>query len=164
MGGIGPMQGQVNHFFRYLLSTEPEQYSKDRYRNETRRLWRVVDKHLAESGSQYLVGDKCTIADIALSPWAKIIGEMLPPKAGCDVARTLADWKQTDFACLKIDEWPNVKAWQERMMQRDGVKKGVDIPTKVDLEKVALNPEAFKAYLDNNTAWIRHGMEEDARL
>lgn len=74
------MQGQVNHFFRYLLSTEPEQYSKDRYRNEARRLWRVVDKHLAESGSQYLVGDRCTIADIALSPWAKIIGEMLPRK------------------------------------------------------------------------------------
>ncbi|KIV92972.1 hypothetical protein PV10_04222 [Exophiala mesophila] len=142
MGGVGPMQGQVNHFVRYLLSSEPEKYSKDRYSNETRRLWRVVDKHLAESGSRYIVGDKCTIADIALSPWAKIL----------------------DFAGLNIDEWPNVKAWQERMMQREAVKKGLDIPTKVDLEKMASDPEVFKAYLANNTSWIRHGMEEDARL
>jgi len=68
------MQGQANHYMRYCLSTEPEQYSKDRYVNETRRLYRTLDKHFQESQSKYLVGDKCTIADIAISSWVNIAG------------------------------------------------------------------------------------------
>ena len=68
------MQGQANHFIRYCLSSEPEQYSKDRYVNETRRLYRTLDKHFQESQSKYLVGNKCTIADIAISSWANALG------------------------------------------------------------------------------------------
>jgi glutathione S-transferase len=70
------MQGQANHFIRYCLSSEPEQYSKDRYVNETRRLYRTLDKHLEESKSKYLVGDKCTIADISISSWTKVLGKL----------------------------------------------------------------------------------------
>lgn len=71
------MQGQANHFVRYNLSDLPETYSKDRYVNETRRLYRTLDKHFEESGSDYLVGSKCTIADIAISSWANILGMRL---------------------------------------------------------------------------------------
>lgn len=71
------MQGQANHFLRYNLSDLPEQYSKDRYINETRRLYRTLDKHFQESASQYLVGDKPTIADIAISSWANILSACL---------------------------------------------------------------------------------------
>lgn len=61
--GVGPMQGQANHFFRY--APEQIQYGIDRYQNETRRLYKVLDTHLATTKQEYLVGNKCTIADIA---------------------------------------------------------------------------------------------------
>lgn len=69
-----------------------------------------------------------------------------------------------DFSGLNINEWPNVKAWYDRLKERPGFMRGLDVPTKVDLERLAKNPDEFKAYLANNTAWIRHGMEEDAKL
>lgn len=72
--GIGPIQGQANHFLRYNLSTLPEDYSRERYTNETRRLWRTLDKHIENNPSEYLVGDKFTIADIAIFTWARILG------------------------------------------------------------------------------------------
>jgi glutathione S-transferase len=74
--GIGPMQGQANHFLRYNLSSEPEKYSLERYMNETRRLYRTLDKHFAEGNTTYLVGEKCTIADIAICAWANITGTL----------------------------------------------------------------------------------------
>lgn len=57
------VQGQANHFTRY--APEQIEYGINRYQNETRRLYSVLDKHLSDAGSEYLVGDKCTIADIA---------------------------------------------------------------------------------------------------
>ena len=54
------MQGQANHFTRY--APEHIQYGVDRYQNETKRLYGVLDKHLADTEFEYLVGDKCTIA------------------------------------------------------------------------------------------------------
>lgn len=67
MGGLGPMQGQSNHFKRY--APEKIQYGIDRYGNETRRLYRVMDTHLEKSSSGFLVGDRLTIADIASWGW-----------------------------------------------------------------------------------------------
>ena len=91
MGGLGPMQGQANHFNREYLTRamiatkeqhilmklgpcagyapEKIQYGIDRYLNETRRLYRTMDTHLAKQSSGFLVGDKCTIADIACWGW-----------------------------------------------------------------------------------------------
>ena len=57
------MQGQSNHFTRY--APEQIEYGINRYQNETRRLYGVLDKHLSDAGTEYLVGNKCTIADIA---------------------------------------------------------------------------------------------------
>ncbi len=57
------MQGQANHFGRY--APERIEYGVNRYVNETRRLYGVLNTHLEKSISGYLVGDKCTIADIA---------------------------------------------------------------------------------------------------
>jgi glutathione S-transferase len=65
--GVGPMQGQANHFTRY--APEHIEYGVNRYQNETRRLYKVLDDHLKSSTSGYLVGDKCTIADIAHYGW-----------------------------------------------------------------------------------------------
>jgi glutathione S-transferase len=61
------MQGQANHFSRY--APEKIEYGINRYQNETRRLYGVLDEHLKKSTSGYLVGDRCTIADIAHWGW-----------------------------------------------------------------------------------------------
>ncbi len=73
------MQGQANHFVRYSLASEPIPYAIDRYKNETRRLYRTVDTHLKTTGSDYLVGDKLTIADIALWCWVNSASKHIPP-------------------------------------------------------------------------------------
>lgn len=57
------MQGQANHFNRY--APERIEYGVNRYVNETRRLYGVLNTQLEKSTSGYLVGDRCTIADIA---------------------------------------------------------------------------------------------------
>lgn len=62
-----PRQGQANHFNRYVK--EPNPYSLERYQTEVKRLYGVLDKHLADKKSSYLVGEKCTIADIAHWGW-----------------------------------------------------------------------------------------------
>ncbi|RMY00740.1 hypothetical protein D0868_08851 [Hortaea werneckii] len=67
--GVGPMQGQANHFTRYAPEQIP--YGVNRYQNETRRLYGVLDKHLADSKAEYLVGNKCSIADIAHWGWVR---------------------------------------------------------------------------------------------
>merc|ERR1711939_490448 len=137
--GIGPMQGQANHYVRYRLSSEPEQYSKDRYVNETRRLYRTLDKHFQDSKSEYLVGDRPTIADIAISSWTNIL----------------------DFSGVDINEFPHVRTWQNRMASRPAVQRGYNTPKKIDLEALAKDPQAFKKHLKTNEDWIRQGMEEN---
>ena len=66
MGGVGPMLGQAHHFRRYA----PEQiaYAVDRYTNEAARLYRVIDRRLADH--EYLAGEY-SIADIATFPWIR---------------------------------------------------------------------------------------------
>lgn len=69
------MQGQLNHFVHFSLASEPIPYAIDRYRNECRRLYRTVNDLLQSSGSDFLVGEKMTIADIALWSWVDHAGE-----------------------------------------------------------------------------------------
>lgn len=64
--GLGPMQGQSNHFFRYAPEKIP--YGIDRYQNETRRLYGVLEKRLKETGD-WLVGHKYSICDLACYSW-----------------------------------------------------------------------------------------------
>ncbi len=65
-GGIGPMQGQANHFVRY--APEQIEYGIKRYTNETKRLYGCIEKHLA-SGREWLAADQYTIADMANYAW-----------------------------------------------------------------------------------------------
>lgn len=64
--GLGPMQGQANHFFRYAPEKIP--YGIDRYQNETRRLYGVLEKKLKETGD-WLVGHQYSICDLANYSW-----------------------------------------------------------------------------------------------
>lgn len=71
--GIGPMQGQANHFYRY--APEKIQYGIDRYQTESKRLYQVLEDRLAAQvaggSSPWIVGEKYTFADLACFSWVE---------------------------------------------------------------------------------------------
>lgn len=102
MGGLGPMAGQAHHFLKYAPAMDPSNdlpYAKDRYRNETGRLYGVLNRRL--EGRDYVAGEY-SIADMAIWPWASL-------------------WKNQE---QDIAEFPHVAAWLDRMYARPAVKAG----------------------------------------
>jgi glutathione S-transferase len=136
--GVGPMQGQANHFARY--APEHIEYGVNRYRNETRRLYGVLNTHLKDGNREYLVGEKCTIADIAHYGWIDS-----------------AAW-----AGIDIDDFPELKAWEERMAKRPGVAKGMDVPEPNKLREILKDKEATEKHAAQSRAWVQAGMKEEA--
>jgi GSH-dependent disulfide-bond oxidoreductase len=110
MGGIGPMQGQANVFFRYFPEKIPA--AIERYHNETKRLYEVLERRL--EGREYLC-DEISIADIASWPWVRIHA----------------------WAGVEIDDLPNLSAWVERMAARPACQRGVEVPGRVSSEAIA---------------------------
>jgi glutathione S-transferase len=133
------MQGQANHFSRY--APEHIEYGVKRYVNETRRLYGVLDKHLEKSTSGYLVGDKCTIADIAHWGWV-----------------TSAGWAGVD-----INEFPALKAWDDRMLARPGVEKGRHVPDHHSIKDLLKDPVKMKEHAEKSRVWVQQGMAADAK-
>jgi GST-like protein len=105
MSGVGPMQGQANVFFRY--APEKIQYAIERYQNETKRLYGVLDARLKEH--EYLAGDY-SIADISTWPWVSIHA----------------------WAGIEIADLPNLARWLEAVGKRPAVQKGRAVPTPID--------------------------------
>ena len=101
MGGVGPMLGQ-NHHFR-LYAPEKIPYAIDRYTNEARRLYGVMDRRLGQSA--YLGGEDYSIADIATFPW-------------------LRNWEGQGIV---LAEYPHLKAWFEKIADRPAVQRGVKV-------------------------------------
>ncbi|KXT06420.1 hypothetical protein AC578_6062 [Pseudocercospora eumusae] len=136
--GVGPMQGQANHFFRYAPEKIP--YGINRYQNETKRLYGVLDQHLADTKTSYLVGEKCTIADIAHWGWVSAAG----------------------WAGIDIEAFPHLKAWEERMWARPGVRKGANVPEPYRMKELLADKEAVERLAAESGKWIQAGMKEDA--
>jgi len=105
MAGVGPMQGQANVFFRY--APEKIQYAIDRYQNETKRLYGVLDTRLREH--EYLAGDY-SIADISTWPWVSIHA----------------------WAGIEIADLPHLARWLEAVGKRPAVQKGRAVPAQLD--------------------------------
>ncbi|NOK11639.1 glutathione S-transferase family protein [Corallococcus exercitus] len=101
MAGVGPMQGQANVFFRYF--PEKLQPAIDRYQNETRRLYTVLESRLKDH--EYLAGDY-SIADIANWAWVRI----------------------HDWAGVSVDGLPGVQRWLAAIEQRPAVQRGLKVP------------------------------------
>lgn len=120
MGGIGPMMGQANVFFRYF--PEKIQPAIDRYQNESRRLFEVLDQRLAES--EWLAKD-FSIADIANWCWVRT-------------------YKWSGVEC---DDLVHLKRWRDAIRQRPASERGVNVPQKV--ENLEENAEAAKKFADN---------------
>lgn len=107
MGGIGPMQGQANVFYRYAPEKIP--YAIERYQTETRRLYQVLDTRLADR--DYLAGDY-SIADIATWPWV-----------------SLHFW-----AGVAVDDLPHLLRWIKAVGERPAVRRGIAIPEPIKLD------------------------------
>ena len=105
MGGVGPMLGQTHHFVKYNPGKAP--YAEERYLNETRRIYGVLDWRLGEAA--YLAGEDYTIVDMATWPW---------------ISRF--DWQTMD-----LNDYPNVKRWYLDIVARPAVQRGYHIPKKV---------------------------------
>lgn len=109
MGGIGPMMGQANVFYRYFPEKIPAVI--ERYHNEVKRLFGVLDKHL--SNQNYLTGEY-SIADIANWSWVHI-----------------AYW-----AGVELAEFKNLNKWVDRIAKRKAVQIGIEIPNKPNAEAI----------------------------
>jgi GST-like protein len=100
MGGIGPMLGQAHHFRGY--APEKIQYAIDRYTNEAGRLYRVVNKRLADR--DYMAGEY-SIADMAIYPW-------------------LQGWERQG---QKLEDYPNIARWFKAIGDRPAVQRGMQV-------------------------------------
>jgi len=112
-GGVGPMQGQANHFYRFTKDRIP--YPTQRYVGETERLYGVLDIQLRDR--DYLVGPgrgKYSIADIANFSWVNI----------------------GYFSGVEVKKFEHLWKWCERINAREAVKKGTSVPTAPTLTNV----------------------------
>ena len=118
LGSVGPMLGQAHHF--RLYAPEKLTYAIDRYSNEAKRLYGVIDKRLGQS--RYIAADEYTIADIAIFPW-------------------LRSWKNQG---IELDDYPSLKAWFDGIAARPAVQRGVEVlaalrkPIRTDAEREVL--------------------------
>jgi GSH-dependent disulfide-bond oxidoreductase len=101
MGHIGPMLGQAHHFLQY--APEKIEYAMNRYRNEAKRLYGVVDKQVEEN--EWIAGGEYSIADMSIMPWLRF-----PERQG-----------------VNIEEYPNLRAWRDRIAARPAVKKALEV-------------------------------------
>jgi len=101
MGGVGPMLGQNHHFRQY--APEKIGYAIDRYTNEARRLYGVMDRQVTEQ--KFIAGNQYSIADIAIFPW-------------------LRNWQNQgiDWA-----DFPHLKQWFDTIAARPAVQRGVAV-------------------------------------
>ena len=105
MGGVGPMMGQANVFFRYF--PEKIQPAIDRYQNEGRRLFEVLDTHLAKQ--DWLAKDY-SIADIANWCWVRTY----------------------KWSGISIEGLNNLERWMKAMYDQPGMSKGLEVPIKME--------------------------------
>jgi GST-like protein len=127
MGGVGPMLGQAHHFRIYAPERIP--YAIDRYTNEAKRLYGVMDKRLARS--RYLGGPEYSIADIAVFPW-------------------LRSWKNQG---IDWNDHPNLKGWFDEIAGRPAVKRGVEVLAE---RRKPLTDDKSRSILFGDEQYKRH--------
>lgn len=101
MGGVGPMLGQAHHF--RLYAPEQIEYAVNRYTNEAKRIYGVIDKQLSQH--VHLAGSEYTIADIATFPW-------------------LRSWKNQG---VELSDYPHLHKWFDIISERPPVQRGVEV-------------------------------------
>ena len=127
MGGVGPMLGQAHHFRLYAPEKIP--YAVDRYTNEARRLYGVMNKRVAKT--KYIAGDEYTIADIAIFPW-------------------LRSWEKQGINWV---DYPHLKGWFDEIAARPAVQRGVEVLAS---RRKPLVDDKAREMLFGSTQYQRH--------
>ena len=127
MGGLGPMLGQAHHFRIY--APEKIGYAIDRYTNEAKRLYGVMEKQLSKQ--PWIAGDDYSIADIAIFPW-------------------LRSWKNQgiDWA-----DYPHLKGWFDEIGARPAVMRGVEVLAS---QRKPITDDKAREVLFGATQYARH--------
>ncbi|KAH6991524.1 thioredoxin-like protein [Ilyonectria sp. MPI-CAGE-AT-0026] len=133
MAGVGPMQGQANHFARPVV-------------------YRILDTHLAASPSGYITGDRVTIADIAIWPWVGAytsLTRLVPPSP--------------EYSGLSsIDEFPHVKKWLYTLLVRPGFEEGRNAPGPHRYLKMnEMSEEELNSIAASLGTWVLDAMKRD---
>ena len=126
MGGVGPMMGQANVFFRYF--PEKIQPAIDRYQSESRRLFEVLDGRLGEN--EWLADDY-SIADIANWCWVR-------------------GYK---WSGVSIEGLENLQRWLDTMQEQPGMLQGLEVP--FNLEKMMKDKNVEKEFTDNASSILQ---------
>jgi len=131
MGGLGPMAGQNHHFNVYAPEDLP--YAKDRYTNETGRLYAVMNKRLADRA--FLAGDDYSIADMACYPW-------------------IVPWERQK---QDLNAMPHLKRWFDAIHSRPATERAYAWTKKVNPEGTAANStaESRKLLFGQSAATVR---------
>ncbi len=127
IGGLGPMLGQAHHFRIYAPEKLP--YAVERYSNEAKRLYGVLDRRLAKS--RYIGCQDYSIADIAVFPW-------------------LRAWKNQGIAWV---DYPHLKGWFDEIAARPAVKRGVAVLAD---QRKPLTDERARSVLFGDDQYKRH--------
>lgn len=131
MGGIGPMMGQANVFYRYF--PERIQPAIDRYHGEVKRLFGVLDRHLATH--EWLAGDY-SIADIANWCWTRT-----------------ARWSGVD-----PEPFENLARWHRAIAERPAAQRGIAVPQATELP--TSNEEAAKKFSEQARTMVEMGRKD----
>ncbi len=115
-GSVGPMLGQAHHFRMY--APDKLQYAIDRYSNEAKRLYGVIDRRLSQNA--WLGGTEYSIADIAAFPW-------------------LRSWEKQGIV---LNDYPHLKTWFDKIEARPAVQRGVKV--LADLRKPLNDAKALE--------------------
>ncbi|TQV86478.1 glutathione S-transferase family protein [Aliikangiella coralliicola] len=122
MGGLGPMQGQANVFYRYFPEKIPA--AIERYQNETRRLYQVLNTQLSDN--EFLAGN-FSIADIANWSWTRI----------------------HNWAGVDISELPHLQRWLNQLETRPALKRGAAVPDPTNYNKPTENDKEKASAIQN---------------
>ena len=129
MGGVGPMMGQANVFFRYFPEKIPAAIA--RYQGEGRRLFTVLDTQLGKT--EYLAGDDYSIADMANWCWTRT-----------------ASWSGID-----IEGLPNLSRWHAAIAARPAAQRGIVVPEDASLRMK--DGDAAKKFAENAQSMVETG-------
>ena len=139
--GVGPMQGQANHFFRY--APMKIEYAINRYHTETKRLYQVLEDRLKEQEAKnqglWLVGGKFTIADLANFSWV--------------------NW--AEWAGVGLDKFPKLQTWLDSINQRPAIQRGVNVPEKFEMKEAMKTKEGEEQYVKYHSNWVMQGQKAD---
>ena len=127
MGTVGPMLGQTHHF--RLYAPEKVEYAINRYSNEAKRIYQVIDQRLSQH--KHLGGSDYSIADIATFPW-------------------LRSWERQGIV---LSDFPYVQAWFDKMAERPAVQRGVKVMAEL---RRPITGEKEREILFGKTQYERH--------